>query len=82
MVIERLQLRMMPEPPGVAARHPHHMRQTSHLRRQVRRDTIWLQIMGIDNVAGALGVHLRRDASELGHKRTRHRQLVARRRRR
>jgi hypothetical protein len=75
VIVERLQLVVTPEPPGIAPRQADDMRRPGCLRHQVRRHPVWLQIMRIDDVEPAFGVEAGGDRGELRDERARHRDV-------
>src|SRR5205814_4736808 len=45
VIVKRFELRMPPQTACVAARHTNHMWDACHLRREISRNPIWLQIV-------------------------------------
>ena len=75
MIVERLELRMMPQPAGVTARHAHDVRRAGHLRGEMSGNAIGLQVVRKDDVKRMRGMHPGRNGRELGHERARHRNV-------
>jgi hypothetical protein len=48
---------MVPETPGIASGHPHHMRSARHLRREIPGHAIGFEVMRINHVEAALAMH-------------------------
>ena len=75
MVVERLELWMLPQPPCVAARHARDMRHAGHLRGEMTRNSVGLHVMGIDDIEPVRGMHARGNGGELGDEWARHRNV-------
>ena len=75
VIVERLELRMMPEPAGIASRHARDVGHACHLRSKMPGHAVWLQVMRIDDVERAFGMHARGDGGKLGDERARHRNV-------
>src|SRR3954452_766169 len=72
MVIERIELRMMPEPSGVAPGHAHHMRHSRDLGSQKSCDAVGLHVMRINDMEGSGGMRAGSERCELGDEGARH----------
>src|SRR5262252_1670433 len=75
MVVEQLELRMLPQTPRIAASHPDHMRHAGHLRGKITGHPIGLQIVGEDDVERLFHMRARRNRRELRNERAVHRNM-------
>src|SRR5262245_8599688 len=75
VVVKRLELRVMPKPSRIAARHAGDMRHAHDLSGEMAGDAIGLQIVRMDDIKRRLRVDAGGDAGELGHERARHRNV-------
>ena len=78
MVVQALQLRMMPQPPGVTAGHAHDVGRAGHLRGKVSRHAVGLHVMRINDVERPCRMRIGGKGRELRDKRTRHRDVALR----
>jgi hypothetical protein len=75
MIVEHLELRMVPKPSRVAARHAHNMRNAHDLRREMAGHAVGLEIVRIHDVKSRARMNAGGRAGELGHERARHRNV-------
>ena len=75
VIVKRLELRMVPQPPRIASCHAHHVWQAGDLSREISRDSIGLHVMRENDVEGLCGMRARSDACELRDERARHRDI-------
>ena len=65
MVVERFELRVMPQAAGIAAGHAHHMRRAGHPGGQIAGNTIGLQVVGKNHIEAARLVSVGGERREL-----------------
>ena len=70
MIVEQLELRMVPQSSRIASSHPHDMRHAGHLCGKMTGDPVGFQIVRNDNVERALRMRARSERGELCNKRT------------
>ena len=75
MIVEHLELRMVPKPSRITARHAHNMRNAHDLRREMAGDAVGLEIVRIQDVESGACMNAGRRAGELGHEWARHRDI-------